>query len=402
MRIRKNRTSSRVPPGFCLAHGITQEAQNFRKLNASESLSPQLGKPLTQIVKPVLDSGKLHVDFNRIHDSLDDECTSIKIRDSVLEHRESARLGGCKKQHHVSSESRDRQSGSESDAGRVTASTKRAAEQHKSGKPPRVPAPLTEKSNPSSRPTGKRRKAQLQEVPAVESEIPKLTTKSGTGTGHIKNDTGIRKRRRSKVEPDLSIALKRKKGTAETRLEDEGGGYAHEPAADTEVSSGTTERKLTVEEEHQGSGSTGKSDPASPSCFPAGWSYRGLAQIAEQDKLPQGKQCSRTDGRSWRCPLKVHNGYTLCEHHLSKFRLKKVSKENKRHKYLQVRRQRQRQQQQLQWEEDDEQQQVEQETPNSTPDENDIAESAQTSASMERDVSMRFRKRHKTIKLSVL
>ncbi|KAL2644327.1 hypothetical protein R1flu_011914 [Riccia fluitans] len=409
MRIRKNRTSSRVIPEFCLTHGAFEKV----KLDQAEFNSQQL-ESITRIAEPSLDGIRLDdkdVHTCRSHSSLQNECTtSTRTRDIP---RGNAGLGGCKNHQCYSAETRQ-SNGSESDAGRKTDSLERTSKQQRShGMPPKSPAPLMSdkvKSDASSKPMGNRKKFDHKEAPG-ESEVTrdsleKLTTVSVTGNAN--GVTGRRKRHRSKMEPDSDMVQK-KKGTAMSNRS-VGEVYAREPAvlaADMEVSSGMRDRKLikVEEESYQGTEGTDKS-PAS-ACFPAGWAYRGLAQIAEQDKPSQGKQCGRTDGRSWRCPLKVQEGFTLCEHHLSKFRLKKLSKESKRqkssHRRSRQRQQQQQQQQQLDLEEDEKQeQQLEQETHDSACDENESVKSAQTLLNSENDVPMRSRRKHRTVKLSVL
>ncbi|KAL3697537.1 hypothetical protein R1sor_011613 [Riccia sorocarpa] len=448
MRIRKNRTSSRVTPEFCLAHGIIpfEKKQNFSQSKAATESISLLEDHCSELEKPEFDASEIHEDFNRIDGSLDDDKrASVKLKEG------NARLGECKN-HGLSLES-PHSNGSESDAGRRRAIDSNhpettIAKQRSRVKPPRSSLTDKVKSNASSKPTEIR--SQRSELPKEEvleesgishGPLPKLTIMSvaSTAVDGSTSGTGSRKRRRSKIiEPDSNG----KNGNAKSRFEGEGCGHDYKPAAPAagmgmEVSSRKKERKLAVEvEETEADRSPGKSpeagmgmevssrkkerkvaveeeeteadrspgkSPEAPS-FPAGWSYRGLAQIAEQDKPPQGKQCSRTDGRSWRCPLKVQEGFTLCEHHLSKFRLKKVSKENRKQKLLHWRRQRwQEEQQVLPLERDEEEHQDEQETPTSSaPDESRIAESVQSSGSSERNVPKRLRRRHKTVKLSVL
>ncbi|KAL3697556.1 hypothetical protein R1sor_011632 [Riccia sorocarpa] len=374
MRIRKNRTSSRVTPEFCLAHGIVlfEKKQNFSQSTATESIS-SLGDHCTELQKPGVDANELHEDFSKTDHSLDDDKrASINIQSTI---GGMGRLGECKK-HRFSSETLQSNE-SDTDAG-CTIDPKHpddrtTAKLHIRVKPPSSSLDDKVKSNASSKPTGKRsQRSDLQ---------------------------------------------KEEKRTGKPRFEGEGYGHDYKPAAPApalapaagmamEVSWRKKERKFAIEEE-ENEGYRSRGEFAEGSSFPAGWSYRGLAQIAEKDKAPQGKQCSRTDGRSWRCPLKVQEGFTLCEHHLSKFRLKKVSKENRRQKSLHWRRQRRQQQEQiLQSKGDEEQHQLEQETRNtSAPDESSrTAGSVQTSASSERNVPMimRFRRKHKTVKLSVL
>ncbi|KAL3697522.1 hypothetical protein R1sor_011598 [Riccia sorocarpa] len=414
MRIRKNRTSSRVTPEFCLAHGIVsfEKKQDFSQSTATESIS-SLGDHCTELEKPELDASPLHEDFNKTDHSLDDDKrASVSIQSTI---GGMGRLGECKK-HRFSSET-PQSNESDTDAA-CTIDPKHlddrtTAKLHIRVKPPSSSLHDKVKSNPSSKPTGKgSQRSDLQKEVAEESEIThssllKPTIISVTGTGY-----GSRKRRRSRtIEPRSAVAYGGKKGTGKPRFEGEGYGHDYKPAAAApaagmamEVSRRKKERKFAIEEE-ENEGYRSRVEFAEGSSFPAGWSYRGLAQIAEKDKAPQGKQCSRTDGRSWRCPLKVQEGFTLCEHHLSKFRLKKVSKENRRQKSLHWRRQRRQQQEQiLQSKGDEEEHQLEQETRNSSaPDESSrTAESVQTSASSERNVPMRFRRKHKTVKLSVL
>ncbi|KAL3697557.1 hypothetical protein R1sor_011633 [Riccia sorocarpa] len=386
MRIRKNRTSSRVEPEFCVAHDSAfHKSRGFRVLDPADSgESPQLeSSSLTG--KPSLDASNVDKDLTTTHDhdSLENECTSIRIRirDFVLAHRANARVG----------------------IGRcATNSSDRTSSQRSDRNPPSPAAVTSDKvnSDASSKATGNRRKSD-KENPA-ESEITRdspqqLPTMSVTGNGN--GVTRRRKRHRSKMEPDSSN-MPQKDGTPKSKLAGDARDYACEPA---EVSSGTTEKKPKVQEGDSDVGSRDKS--AASSCFPVGWSYRGLAQIAEQDKPPQGKQCGRTDGRSWRCPLKVQEGFTLCEHHLSKFRLKKLNKESKRQKLSNRRRQRQQQRQNLD-EENEEQQdpEREQDGPNSpfNHEEIDIERSAQIPATTEHDIPVRSRRKHRTVKLSVL
>ncbi|KAL2644326.1 hypothetical protein R1flu_011913 [Riccia fluitans] len=395
MRIRKNRTSSRVTPEFCLAHGISFEmVTNFSHLDPAESNSPQQLESSTGIAKPPTDACELSQSVTTIiHSSLEKDCTSVKIRDFVSDQRARTRSAGCKN-HHYPSESTPQSTGSDSDPGLATDSMERATSQHTDEKPPTSFSDKV-KSDARSKPTGKRssRKSE-QEVPVesgiARNSLPKLTTMAVRGTNHNKDETGSRKRRRrSKRDPDPS--MDEKNGTGKSARS------VREPAtaADMELLSGTTEEKLSDpdDEEQQRSERSGNS-PGS-ACFPAGWSYRGLAQIAEQDKPPQGKQCSRTDGRSWRCPLKVQEGFTLCEHHLSKFRSKKLSKENKRQKISNRRRRQLKRDKHAQ-------PQFEQETPSSAFDEKEIVETLQTLSTTEHDIPMRFRRKHRTVKLSVL
>ncbi|KAL3697536.1 hypothetical protein R1sor_011612 [Riccia sorocarpa] len=428
MRIRKNRTSSRMVPEFCVAHDSAfAKLGGFRALDPADSgESPQL-ESSARIGKSSLDAGKVHGDVITAQASPENGCSPIRIRDFVLAHGENA-TGRCKNVNQQStsenpseSPSRNQQAnGSDnSDGGRATdSSDKTSSRQRSHGKPPK-PAPVTRnkvKSGSSSKATAKRRKSD-QEDPA-ESEITcdspqKLKTMSVTGNGSgVAIAAGRRKRHRSKMEPDSSNMPQkgsRAKSKSEGYAEDE----ACEPAeaADMEVSSsGNTEKKLKVQEEDRDTGGKDKS-PASSS-FPPGWSYRGLAQIAEQDKPPQGKQCGRTDGRSWRCPLKVQEGSTLCEHHLSKFRLKKLSKESKRQQLSNRRRQRQQQPQPQKLEEEEEQQEKEQQQeqerepdgPNSTSghEENEIEQNSQIPATTEHDAPTRSRRKKRTVKLSVL
>ncbi|KAL3697566.1 hypothetical protein R1sor_011642 [Riccia sorocarpa] len=424
MRIRKNRTSSRVTPEFCLALGIIpfEKKQNFSQSKAPTESISLLEDHCSELEKPEFDASEIHEDFNRIDGSLDDDKrVSVKLKDTI---EGNARLGECKK-HGFSLET-PHSNGSESDAGRRRAIDSdhpetTMAKQRSRVKPPRSSLTDKVKSNASSKPTENR--SQRSELPKEEEvleesgishgPLPKLTIMSvaSTAVHGSTSGTGSRKRRRSKIiEPDSNVTYVGKNGNAKSRFEGEGCGHDYKPAAPgagmgMEVSSRKKERKLAVEEEEtEADRSPGKS-PEAPS-FPAGWSYRGLAQIAEQDKPPQGKQCSRTDGRSWRCPLKVQEGFTLCEHHLSKFRLKKVNKENRKQKLLHWRRQRCQEEQQvlpLEGDEEQHQHQHEPETPTSSaPGESRIAESVQTSGSSERNVQKRFRKRHKTVKLSVL
>ncbi|KAL3697521.1 hypothetical protein R1sor_011597 [Riccia sorocarpa] len=418
MRIRKNRTSSRVVPEFCVAHDSAfHKSRGFRVLDPADfGESPQLeSSSLTG--NPSLDASKVDKDLTTTHDhdSLGNECTSIRIRirDFVLAHRANARVGigrcknlnqQCSNENSSESPSAYQADGFRSDAERATNSSDRTSS------PPSPAAVTSDKVNcdASSKATGDRRKSDDKENPA-ESEITRdspqqLPTMSVTGNGN--GITRRRKRHRSKMEPDSSN-MPQRDGTAKSKLERDARDYACEPAegADLEVSSGTTEKKPKVQEGRDSDvGSRDKS--AVSSCFPVGWSYRGLAQIAEQDKPPQGKQCGRTDGRSWRCPLKVQEGLTLCEHHLSKFRLKKLSKESKRRKLSNRRRQRQQQRQNLD-EENEEQQgpEREQDGPNSPSnhEEINIERSAQIPASKEHDIPVRSRrKKHRTVKLSVL
>ncbi|KAL3697565.1 hypothetical protein R1sor_011641 [Riccia sorocarpa] len=424
MRIRKNRTSSRMVPEFCLAHDSA-----FAKLGGLRALDPADSGEFPQlessarIGKSSLDAGKVHQDVITTQDSLENVCTSVRIREFVLAHGENA-TGRFKNANQQStsenpseSPSRNQQAyGSDSDGGRATdSSDKTSSRQRSHGKPPR-PAPVTRNkvnSGSSSKATAKRRKSD-QEDPA-ESEITcdspqKLKTMSVTGNGSGVA-AGRRKRHRSKMEPDSSN-MPQKGSSAKSKSEGYAEDDACEPAeaADMEVSSsGTTERKLKVQEANRDTGGRDKS--AASSSFPPGWSYRGLAQIAEHDKPPQGKQCGRTDGRSWRCPLKVQEGSTLCEHHLSKFRLKKLRKESKRQQLSNRRRQQQQPPpppQKLEEEEQQEKEQQEQERephgPNSTSDheENEIGINSQIPATTEHDAPTRSRRKKRTVKLSVL
>ncbi|KAL2644334.1 hypothetical protein R1flu_011921 [Riccia fluitans] len=422
MRIRKSRMSSRFTPEFCEAHGIVYgpALDSTRRIISEFNRQPPESTE-TRIAKPLmLDATKeVHNDAGTSHTSEETESAPIRIRDFVLAPHVRSTAGKkfqyCARTHQSTA--------SVSDAGRATDSSERTATQHSNGTRSKVP---TEKvnSDASSRPVGKRKLEQQKKAPPVQHvepetprnpQVPKQFTsnKSVTGSGQI---TGSRKRPRSKImEPDSRTA--QDKGTARPRSDYEC--RAREPATCTDtdmvLSSGTPMRELDVvfstgaagrrpevEERRQGNESKEKTPGASN--FPEGWSYRGLAQIAEQDKPPQGKQCGRTDGRSWRCPLKVQEGYTLCEHHLSKFRIKKISKENKRKRYIEWKRKRQLELEQQEEKEkgeqdveqdEDEQKRLEPPTPDSVPD--------QTPATGEHDVPMRFRrKQKKTVKLSVL
>lgn len=55
-----------------------------------------------------------------------------------------------------------------------------------------------------------------------------------------------------------------------------------------------------------------------------GWRHLVDSVPKEENDSKQGNQCARTDGRRWQCPLRANVGYSLCEHHLNKFRMKKA------------------------------------------------------------------------------
>ncbi|CBI30008.3 unnamed protein product, partial [Vitis vinifera] len=43
----------------------------------------------------------------------------------------------------------------------------------------------------------------------------------------------------------------------------------------------------------------------------------------------EGSRCSRVNGRGWRCCQQTLVGYSLCEHHLGKGRLRSMSSEDR-------------------------------------------------------------------------
>ncbi|CAM6104847.1 unnamed protein product [Calypogeia fissa] len=118
--------------------------------------------------------------------------------------------------------------------------------------------------------------------------------------------------------------------------------------------------------------------------FPKGWKYKGLAQIAEKDEATNGqvkKLCGRTDGHNWRCPLRVVEGFSLCQHHLNKARAKKMGKSNQQKK---------------------ESEKKKSDETIISPHTSDSAASIEPSLPSEHHVPTKLRRRHKTAKLSVL
>ncbi|KAL2644331.1 hypothetical protein R1flu_011918 [Riccia fluitans] len=427
MRIRKHRSSSRVIPEFCITYALEQ-ARNIETLEATKIECPLLQPPTRITGKLPVDDKKQvrHLDVRSVHTSLDSESSSIRIRDFVLAHRgENGRTDGSTKR---SFSSETLQHGSELDAGHATASTERTAKGKVKEKTQRSPSSFqfTEKVKSDARwkPPGETGEfGTLVKSEKILNPHSKLTTTRVWETGCTKNDAVSRKRQRtSKMESDSSLA--QEKGSAtKTKSRGEEDCAAGRSKDAMAISEKKKARKLAADKE----GLEGSSErirdklPVQAAfSFPAGWSYRGLAQIAEHDKPSQGKQCGRTDGRSWRCPLKVQEGFTLCEHHLSKFRLKKLSKESRKQKAQLCRPRPQRQQQpaaimvhheqqrrQLEHEVEEEfEEEKEEETAADSsllPAVDEIAGTAQTPPTVdEQDSPTRFRRRHKTVKLSGL
>ena len=50
------------------------------------------------------------------------------------------------------------------------------------------------------------------------------------------------------------------------------------------------------------------------------------AKKKSSDVLEEGSRCSRVNGRGWRCCQQTLYGYSLCEHHLGKGRVRSTSK----------------------------------------------------------------------------
>lgn len=148
MRIRKNRTSSRVIPEFCVTHVekvetlkhvdaakcdpapllVVQHSQKekppIRKQPQSQSQSLPLPQPQQQ--QQPLDVDMLELDAAAILSSLDNESSSYKIRDFVLAQGDNARAQGGGSENNLNYASRRRQSGSESDTGHAAGSRKRS------------------------------------------------------------------------------------------------------------------------------------------------------------------------------------------------------------------------------------------------------------------------------------
>lgn len=61
-----------------------------------------------------------------------------------------------------------------------------------------------------------------------------------------------------------------------------------------------------------------------------------LKYMKQENVGELGKQCNRTDGKGWVCPLLAKPGYQLCDHHLDKLRCKPGSRSKKKQKNRQV------------------------------------------------------------------
>ncbi|KAG6544350.1 hypothetical protein Mapa_014184 [Marchantia paleacea] len=438
MRIRKNRTSSRVIPEFCVTH--VEKVDNLKHVDAARFDPPPLLVLQQQQKKekhPIrkqqqqqpLDVDELELDAAAILNSLDNESSSYKIRDFVLAQGDNAKPQGGGSENNHNCVSRLRQSGSESDTGHAAGSRKRIvkhAADARSSKSTSVSGGDKINSDTTSKAMAKAEEIEsAHEQTLAKSEViddppPPLTKKPTTvDSGNTRSVFVCRKRHRRQVESDSSPAQE-----IGTKSEDEDYKYCGSGAGAGGAANGAAAEKLVgkvvAKEESMQVEGTERCPTAN---FPMGWSYRGLAQIAEHDKATQGKQCGRTDGRSWRCPLKVLEGFTLCEHHLTKFRLKKLCKGNKKQKASpqqsrdrQHQQQQQQQQQQIQQQQQQEQhhhqQQQQQQhqqqrsppSPPSPPPQSEISKAMPQSptTTLEHDVPMKFRRRHKTVKLSVL
>ena len=52
---------------------------------------------------------------------------------------------------------------------------------------------------------------------------------------------------------------------------------------------------------------------------------RGGKKVKRGNVIMEGSRCSRVNGRGWRCCQQTLVGYSLCEHHLGKGRLRSIN-----------------------------------------------------------------------------
>ncbi|XP_031102478.1 uncharacterized protein LOC116006300 [Ipomoea triloba] len=75
----------------------------------------------------------------------------------------------------------------------------------------------------------------------------------------------------------------------------------------------------------QETGNSGDHGAAAAADCGGGYRYDAVKKSKRGSEIVEGSRCSRVNGRGWRCCQQTLVGYSLCEHHLGKGRLRSVN-----------------------------------------------------------------------------